>query len=875
MQCRAHSRHPHPAAHTRAAGRLTHASASVANEAVQDVQPKVYQPSQGAGPAVLATIPADEAEGCADAALRAGSAGANILVLQEGNNGAHELYSACISTLQQLSHLASQQGNRRKSRPTVLIADRADVASAVGADGVLLEAGGAPAAAAREAMGHKRFVLASRVHSVGDAVQAEADGASIIVAPLSATHSVRAAISSSGTSVIVAEPSDQRQLSVAASSDIQTHADGFEISPPGWRRRGGPERAVALLQHEFCNGPDTSYTSDARSPDHIRSNGSVCNAGPSTNNGMNSSDGLSQLREELAAILEQIQELVSAAGSVEEVNDVGKVSAAREQLEQPFTAVVAGEFNSGKSSVLNSLLGDHHLAEGCLPTTEGVTALSFATEATETVRNDGLIHRSLPADILRRVQLVDTPGTNAVLREQQSLAEEFVPRADLVLCVLSADRPLTASEEEFLRYLSKYGKRVAIAINKIDVLSSEKEVDQVCAFVQWHCERALGYKPAEIVPVSAKQRHEQAAGMEELEVALFQRLLSSESERLKVLSPLGIARSALNDAHSVLERQAEKLNNEAEEAHRMSQRADRLGSEVQRRSQLTRKHLRQNIDTARDQAEAIVSSNFTVDQMGELMKEHLHLRHFEGQSKVSSSTEEASSTAIGRQYMKEVACKSASAALATLDAHGQWLAQEASTVLESAADVIRDRGFSCDTNQQSESLRNKQSSALSHVEGFSHEAAANLLANEAQEMASASIVATGGSLSVGLLVAAAAPSLLEDLSALSIAAGAAYASLHAIVASKRSGAKRKIRRVSESLKATVEELIESDETSAVEECAEALRLLAEPWLLETHRLSSSAQAHLKRSSELAYKLTSLKDKLDQVVPPSAPSSLGS
>lgn len=42
--------------------------------------------------------------------------------------------------------------------------------------------------------------------------------------------------------------------------------------------------------------------------------------------------------------------------------------------------------------------------------------------------------------------VVDTPGTNVILLRQQRLTEEFVPRADLLVFVISADRPLTGSE---------------------------------------------------------------------------------------------------------------------------------------------------------------------------------------------------------------------------------------------------------------------------------------------------------------------------------------------------------------------------------------------------------------------------------------------
>lgn len=48
--------------------------------------------------------------------------------------------------------------------------------------------------------------------------------------------------------------------------------------------------------------------------------------------------------------------------------------------------------------------------------------------------------------------IVDTPGTNVILQRQQKLTEEFVPRADLLLFVMSADRPLTESEVQFCHF---------------------------------------------------------------------------------------------------------------------------------------------------------------------------------------------------------------------------------------------------------------------------------------------------------------------------------------------------------------------------------------------------------------------------------------
>ena len=57
----------------------------------------------------------------------------------------------------------------------------------------------------------------------------------------------------------------------------------------------------------------------------------------------------------------------------------------------------------------------------------------------ESIQNaDGFFVRKLPAELLRDINIVDTPGTNVIVDRQQRLTEEYVPRADLVLFCMSA-----------------------------------------------------------------------------------------------------------------------------------------------------------------------------------------------------------------------------------------------------------------------------------------------------------------------------------------------------------------------------------------------------------------------------------------------------
>jgi predicted GTPase len=119
------------------------------------------------------------------------------------------------------------------------------------------------------------------------------------------------------------------------------------------------------------------------------------------------------------------------------------VAQTRDHLEDPFLVVVAGEFNAGKSSLINAILGSTVMPEGATPTTDADTELRYAPEALALSQRPGWVVRALPVPLLQRLSIVDTPGTNAVLRHHEALTRDIVPRADVVLFATSADRPFS------------------------------------------------------------------------------------------------------------------------------------------------------------------------------------------------------------------------------------------------------------------------------------------------------------------------------------------------------------------------------------------------------------------------------------------------
>jgi small GTP-binding protein len=235
---------------------------------------------------------------------------------------------------------------------------------------------------------------------------------------------------------------------------------------------------------------------------------------------------------------------------------------ATEQLSLPFLLVVVGEFNAGKSALINALLGAQVLEEGVTPTTSSVGILRYGAERARASRPDGIREIVAPVELLRSIAIVDTPGTNAVLREHEALTRDFLPRADLVLFVSSADRPYAESERAFLEAIREWGKKVVLVLNKADLLRTESDLAEVVAFVRKRAGDTLGVEP-EVFALSAweaQQARQQgdAAALERSRLPAFEEKITTtlderERFRLKLLSPLGVARRALRDASKRVE----------------------------------------------------------------------------------------------------------------------------------------------------------------------------------------------------------------------------------------------------------------------------------------------------------------------------------
>jgi len=266
------------------------------------------------------------------------------------------------------------------------------------------------------------------------------------------------------------------------------------------------------------------------------------------------------------AALGELREVLASLEAARE--DLAALERSAAQLDELFLLVVVGEFNAGKSAFINALLGQRLLEEGVTPTTAGIHLIRHGGEETARPVRRAYEEIAAPLDLLREVHIVDTPGTNAILREHETLTRDYIPRSDMVLFVTSADRPFTESERAFLQAIREWGKKVVVVINKVDILESPNDVERVREFVAQGARDLLGEEP-ELFALSAKRalraktdetlapdeatRLFAESGFPELERYVAANLDERSRVRLKLRNPLGVGLKLEGRYRDVLE----------------------------------------------------------------------------------------------------------------------------------------------------------------------------------------------------------------------------------------------------------------------------------------------------------------------------------
>ncbi|KAM0998512.1 hypothetical protein ACFX2I_008235 [Malus domestica] len=193
------------------------------------------------------------------------------------------------------------------------------------------------------------------------------------------------------------------------------------------------------------------------------------------------------IEAEISVLLKAINVIQKAAPLMEEVSLlVDAVS----QIDEPFLLVIVA------SQLLLMPFSGINISR--------YTEMDAGEEQRCERHPDGQYICHLPAPILKQMNVVDTPGTNVILQRQQRLTEEFVPRADLLLFVISADRPLTESEKRpvNMMVLSVSASQFSSCCLYLNALFLQLE--EATSFIKENTQKLLNTEHVTLFPVSAR-----------------------------------------------------------------------------------------------------------------------------------------------------------------------------------------------------------------------------------------------------------------------------------------------------------------------------------------------------------------------------------
>ncbi len=219
------------------------------------------------------------------------------------------------------------------------------------------------------------------------------------------------------------------------------------------------------------------------------------------------------------AILSQIRDLLHTIHQATETfqlsSQIRQLEAADNLLLQnpPIDVAVLGQFKAGKSSFLNSLLGQNVLPVGAIPVTTAITRLQYGERERAVVqhfngkkteiplaniieftseagnpgneKNVAIVDIELPS--LQKypgLRLVDTPGLGSIFKYHEATSESWLPAVGTALLAVSADRPLSQHDLDLIRELTSHTPNIILLLTKADLLSREQQQEVISFFSQ-------------------------------------------------------------------------------------------------------------------------------------------------------------------------------------------------------------------------------------------------------------------------------------------------------------------------------------------------------------------------------------------------------
>jgi small GTP-binding protein len=338
---------------------------------------------------------------------------------------------------------------------------------------------------------------------------------------------------------------------------------------------------------------------------------------------------IADVRERTVRFLFDIAEKINGLGDESQTDRTRLQQNANDLRDMFFMVVIIGEFNAGKSSFVNALLGDEILPMGITPTTEVVELIRYGKDKNRKpeFREENTIREWIhPNTGAAGVSIVDTPGTESVFAKHSRIAKNFLSRSDWVLFVMSAKRAFAQTEKTYIEMARDYGKKIIIVINQIDLLD-KKEQKEVQSFVKQQVNELLNLEPP-IFLVSAKQAlkggrvgglfssapAEDASGMSAIREYLRDAFQKTPPAKQKLYAQLDFADSVIRKYLAEIKTRLDLVTNDERQAKQLREELEKQAETLADQLGTSMRELDRVFDQLRERGRQFITDNLSVSR---------------------------------------------------------------------------------------------------------------------------------------------------------------------------------------------------------------------------------------------------------------------
>ncbi len=173
--------------------------------------------------------------------------------------------------------------------------------------------------------------------------------------------------------------------------------------------------------------------------------------------------------------------------------------------EERISIAILGGFKAGKSSFLNTIIGQDILPVGVLPTTNIITKITYdcrfrisvvtkdnTFEISQEIIPEYLTEKRNPNNRKRikevnlfipgireieGIELIDTPGIGSFFSKNTETTLNWTPESTFIIYAINPQQPFSAQDVQNMKEILTYTDKISLLLTKVDLLSPAERIE--------------------------------------------------------------------------------------------------------------------------------------------------------------------------------------------------------------------------------------------------------------------------------------------------------------------------------------------------------------------------------------------------------------